>query len=54
MKISHYNQKIDIFAVGVIMAELYMNKNLFPSSDESDHIIRIFKVLGKISIKDWP
>ncbi len=54
LRVCQYNQKVDIFAVGVIMAELYMNKNLFPSTDESDHVLRTFKVLGKVSLKDWP
>lgn len=54
LRVCHYSQKVDIFAVGVIMAELYMNKNLFPSTCESDHVLRTFKVLGKVSLKDWP
>lgn len=35
----HYNQTVDIWSVGCIMAELMTSKTLFPGSDRewSDH-----------------
>ena len=33
----HYNQTVDIWSVGCIMAELLMSKPLFPGSDRECH-----------------
>ena len=41
-----YNQKMDIFAIGCIMAELYMLKPIFPGSSWHDQWHQITKVLG--------
>lgn len=42
----HYNFTSDTFAVGCIMAEMYLMRPLFPGTSELDQIDRIFKVLG--------
>ena len=36
------------------MAELFLNRNLFSSTDSIDHLQKVFKILGKVNIKDWP
>ena len=33
----HYNQTVDIWSVGCIMAELLMSKPLFPGSDRKSY-----------------
>jgi serine/threonine protein kinase len=38
----HYNFLSDIFAVGCIMAELYIQRPLFPGANELDQLDRIF------------
>ncbi len=46
LKSGVYNYSIDIFAVGVIMAELYMNRPLFPGKNEYDQMNKICEILG--------
>jgi serine/threonine protein kinase len=41
-----YNYPVDVWAVGCIMAELYMLRPLFPGSSETDTINKICSVLG--------
>uniref|UniRef100_T1JNQ1 mitogen-activated protein kinase n=1 Tax=Strigamia maritima TaxID=126957 RepID=T1JNQ1_STRMM len=42
----HYNQTVDIWSVGCIMAELLTSKTLFPGTDHIDQLTRIMKVTG--------
>lgn len=48
-----YGSKSDVFAVGAIMAELYLLVPLFPGHSESDQIVKICQVLGSPQEK-WP
>jgi serine/threonine protein kinase len=48
---TNYDFKIDIFAIGCIMAEMYMLMPLFPGSSELDQIKKIVQVLG--TPEDW-
>lgn len=50
----NYTQSIDIFALGCIMAEMYLSRPLFPSHTESGQLMTIMSVLGTPSIQDWP
>ena len=49
-----YNSPIDVFALGAIMAELYMLRPLFPGQNETDQIYKICAVLGSPSQTEWP
>uniref|UniRef100_A0A4W3JCI5 mitogen-activated protein kinase n=1 Tax=Callorhinchus milii TaxID=7868 RepID=A0A4W3JCI5_CALMI len=42
----HYNQTVDIWSVGCIMAELLKGKALFPGTDYIDQLKRIMEVVG--------
>nr|XP_058938053.1 mitogen-activated protein kinase 11 isoform X1 [Kogia breviceps] len=42
----HYNQTVDIWSVGCIMAELLQGKALFPGNDYIDQLQRIMEVVG--------
>uniref|UniRef100_A0A8C3M0Z7 mitogen-activated protein kinase n=2 Tax=Phasianidae TaxID=9005 RepID=A0A8C3M0Z7_CHRPC len=42
----HYNQTVDIWSVGCIMAELLKGKALFPGDDYIDQLKRIMEVVG--------
>ncbi|KAM9582604.1 mitogen-activated protein kinase 11 isoform 1-T1 [Guaruba guarouba] len=42
----HYNQTVDIWSVGCIMAELLKGKALFPGNDYIDQLKRIMEVVG--------
>jgi serine/threonine protein kinase len=54
MRSQNYTQSIDIFALGCVMAEMYLNRPLFPGTSESDQLTRILSVLGTPSMQDWP
>lgn len=49
-----YNSPIDIFALGVVMAEFYCARPLFPGNNEHDQITKICSVLGTPSPQTWP
>eukprot|EP00731_Ephydatia_muelleri_P003182 Em0001g3182a len=42
----HYDQKVDIWSVGCIMAELLTRKVLFPGYDYKDHLHLILQICG--------
>ncbi|KAB5518433.1 hypothetical protein PHYPO_G00165830 [Pangasianodon hypophthalmus] len=54
LKSTSYSSPIDQWAVGCIMAELYMLRPLFPGSSEVDTIFKICQVLGTPKKNDWP
>ena len=54
LKSKNYDEKIDIWALGCIMAELYCLKPLFPGQSEFDQIDKIVKILGTPSYEEWP
>ena len=53
LKSTSYNMAIDIFALGCIMAELYLLKPLFPGNSEVDQIYKICGILGTPSPSSW-
>jgi len=53
LKSTTYNSPVDIFALGCIMAELYMLGPLFNGSTEMDQIYKICSVLGTPSMSTW-
>jgi serine/threonine protein kinase len=53
LKSTNYNSPVDIFALGCIMAELYMQAPLFNGASEIDQLSKIFAVLGNPG-KSWP
>jgi len=54
LRSTSYNSPVDIFALGAIMAELYIGRPLFPGSNEHDQIAKVCSVLGTPSIEMWP
>lgn len=50
----YYNAPIDIFAIGVIAAELFTLRPLFPGSSEQDEIYKICSVNGTPNAQTWP
>ena len=49
----YYNAPIDIFAIGVIAAELFTLRPLFPGSSEQDEIYKICAVNGTPDSESW-
>lgn len=54
LKSSNYNSPVDIFALGAIMAELFLNRPLFPGSNEHDQLYKLCHVLGSPTQSSWP
>ena len=54
LKSNNYNEKIDVWAIGCIMAELYTLKPLFPGIDEFDQLNKILKIMGTPEYSEWP
>ncbi|KAI6174941.1 hypothetical protein M3Y97_00977000 [Aphelenchoides bicaudatus] len=48
-----YNSPIDLWALGCIMAELYMLRPLFPGTSELDQIFKILTIMGTPSKEEW-
>jgi len=53
LKSENYNESVDIFALGCVMAEMFLNRPLFPGTSESDQLTRIMSVLGTPSLGEW-
>lgn len=54
LRSTNYNSPVDIFALGCIMAELYMLRPLAPGSNENDQMLKLCSVLGTPSMNIWP
>jgi len=54
LRSTSYGSEVDIFAMGWIMAELYMLRPLFPGKSETDQIFKLWAVLGSPSESEWP
>jgi protein kinase len=52
-KYPSYSAAVDVFAVGCIVAEMYLNKPLFQGNSEMDQISKIVSILGSPSTS-WP
>ena len=53
LKSTNYNSPVDIFALGCIMAELYMLAPLFNGASEMDQIYKVCSILGTPSNNTW-
>jgi serine/threonine protein kinase len=54
LRSGNYNSPVDIYALGCIMAELYMQAPLFPGNNEIDQLNKIVKILGTPDKSVWP
>lgn len=53
LRSTSYNSPIDIWALGCIMAELYMLRPLFPGTSEMDQLFKIISILGTPNKEEW-
>lgn len=51
---SIYGPQIDIWSVGALLAEAALHSPLFPSRCETEHLTRIFRLLGTPGPSYWP
>ena len=49
-----YSSPIDIWAVGVVMAEMFLLEPIFPGLTDFDQLYKICSLLGSPSPKTWP
>ncbi|XP_039057239.1 cyclin-dependent kinase F-4-like isoform X1 [Hibiscus syriacus] len=49
-----YTAKVDMWAMGAIMAELFTLRPLFPGTSEADEIYKICSVVGTPTEDSWP
>ncbi|CAD8202943.1 unnamed protein product [Paramecium octaurelia] len=54
LKQINYNSPVDIFALGCIMAELFLNRPLFQGNTELEQFNKILSTLGTFTQTDWP
>ncbi|KAH0792730.1 CMGC family protein kinase [Histomonas meleagridis] len=54
LKSPNYNSPVDIWAAGVIMAELYTGKPIFPGNSEQDQLYKTISILGSPNSRSWP
>ena len=50
---NEYDCKIDIFAIGCIVSELYTSKPLFNGANQQDQIAKVLNILGTPNILEW-
>lgn len=50
----HYNQAVDLWSVGCIMAHLLAGQRLFNADSPISQLTEIFRVLGTPSAREWP
>lgn len=50
----NYTTKVDSWSVGCIMAEMFLNKPLFPGDSEIGQIFKIFQIMGTPNSATWP
>ncbi|XP_038725713.1 cyclin-dependent kinase F-4-like isoform X2 [Tripterygium wilfordii] len=48
-----YTSKVDMWAMGAIMAELFTLRPLFPGTSEADEIYKICNVIGSPTMETW-
>ena len=53
LRSDHYNNAVDLWAVGCIMAEMITGSPLFPGSSEEEQIYKICSVLGTPTKEMW-
>lgn len=53
LRSTHYNSPIDMWACGVIFAELYLNRPLFPGASDTDQLFKICSILGPPNPSEW-
>lgn len=46
LRSTKYDTKIDIFALGCIMAELYLRMPIFPGSSALDQLFKLCSIMG--------
>jgi serine/threonine protein kinase len=54
LKSINYSSPMDVWAIGCVMAELYMSSPIFPGTSEIDQLTKVTNILGSPKFNDWP
>ena len=54
LRADNYDEKMDVWAIGCVMAELYNLGAIFPGENEFDQLNQILKILGTPTKSKWP
>jgi len=49
-----YDERVDMWAVGCIMAEMFNTSPLFPGENDIDQLACVFRVMGTPTASSWP
>ena len=49
-----YSEKVDVWSLGCILAEMFLREPLFKGSSEIEQLSRIFGIRGTPNKKNWP
>jgi len=52
--LDNYTTKVDSWSIGCIMAEMALNKPIFPGDSEIGQLFKIFQIMGTPNEKSWP
>lgn len=50
----NYTTKVDSWSVGCIMAEMVLDRTLFPGDSEIGQLFKIFQICGSPNEENWP
>eukprot|EP01080_Neovahlkampfia_damariscottae_P001561 gene1561-12686_t len=53
LNMKEYDEFVDIWSIGSIMAELYLKRPLFTGKDEKEQLLHIFSILGTPEENGW-
>lgn len=53
LEATKYTEAVDMWAVGVIMAEFYLRRPIFPGTSDIDQLFRICSVMGSPTAESW-
>lgn len=54
MECMDYSQPVDVFALGCVMAEMFMFHPLFPGINQQEQLFKYVQVLGSPQPEEWP
>jgi serine/threonine protein kinase len=49
-----YSFSVDVWSVGVVLAEMLLLAPLFPGTNDIDQIFRVFQIMGTPTAASWP
>lgn len=51
---TNYGREVDIWGIGCILIELFTRKAIFQGVNEIDQLLKVYKIMGTINLKNWP